>query len=963
MVRSHAIWILLELALTVRRFLIGAALLLVVLLIGTEWVVESIALEPRRAFLERKLSRAFGLEVKLNGDLELGWLPQPHVEAAEITVANLPGRPSAYLAEIGSVEFHFNLWKLLRRVPEVGRVRLRAVQIRVEGDENGTFAWEHELESLADESEPANDPVPFRIRELVLEDVAFFYRRSAQEPVVTLHLERLSLEDENFAGPLTLEVKGDIDGSPFDLHGRFGSLEQLLNPTEPFPLALSGQLFEAQVELEGTLETLSPLAGLDLALSASLPNLGVLPGDVAADLRVLGPVTLSGRLRHRDGLLGVEDLELSTRSEGPTRVRLTGGVRDLSTLRGVDVELRVESTKPVLLEALFGRQLPRIGTLLASAHISDDDGTLGVEGDVRVNGVEEAFSIALVGDYGDLARMQEIEVDVQLTLRDLEVLGKVLSLPQELPPIGPVRASAKVRNRNGSVGLYDLRVQVGREPDTWARIEGSVRDVLEMEGIELALEFGARDLTHLSSYLERELPDIGPARASATLSDRDGSLGFEMLSLRASREEMFEVELSGSIDDLRDVGEISLEARLEARDLSVLGALAGVELPPIGPVRFQGQVRGSDERLVSSGQGLLDLTTFRGEILASFAPGARPRIRVRVDSPHVYLDDIGISPELAAAGKDRSVVRTVQARRAAQEQPPSPFEQLRSLDADVVLRAERITGAAGLELLNSRTRLVIDDGHLTVSTKGVIEGGEIDVELQLDTRSPEPRLALRVEAGPIDLSQLMSQFEENPEQAGVFDLSLDLRSHGSSRSQILSHLEGRASLMGRDSRITSRYGRMFVREFIKVSVPELGNRKRAPVACFLVELAIEDGIAEVETLHLEGEGVTITGSGSIDLPKNTLDLRLVPTMRDPGLLSIAVTVNATGSLTDPDFRPLRRTFVTSAIRGLLSNATRIGRVALRPVSGTRATPEQMCASSLRASAKRTPDVASRPPKD
>ncbi|MCZ6712539.1 MAG: hypothetical protein O7B29_01225, partial [Deltaproteobacteria bacterium] len=83
---------------TVRRFLIGAALLLVALLIGTEWVVESIALEPQRAFVERKLSRAFGLEVKLNGDLELGWLPQPHVEAAEITVANLPGRPSAYLA-------------------------------------------------------------------------------------------------------------------------------------------------------------------------------------------------------------------------------------------------------------------------------------------------------------------------------------------------------------------------------------------------------------------------------------------------------------------------------------------------------------------------------------------------------------------------------------------------------------------------------------------------------------------------------------------------------------------------------------------------------------------------------------------------------------------------------------------------------------------------------------------------
>ena len=538
----------------------------------------------------------------------------------------------------------------------------------------------------------------------------------------------------------------------------------------------------------------------------------------------------------------------------------------------------------------------------------------------------------------------------------------MLSPPQKLPPIGPVRASAKVRNRNGSVGLYDLKVQVGREEDTWAKVEGSVRDVLGMQGIELAAEFGTRDLRHLSAYLGRELPDVGPARASAILSDRDGSLGFEDLSLRASRKDIFEVELSGAIDDLRDVGEISLEARLEARDLSVLGALAGVELPPIGPVRFQGQVRGSDERLVSSGQGRLDRTEFRGEILASFAPGARPRIRARLDSPHVYLDDIGISPE-QTPGKDHPVVRAVQEPGAARPQPPPGFEELRSLDADVVLRAERITGAAGLEMLKSRTSLLIADGHLTASTQGVIEGGEIDAELQLDARSPEPRLSLRAEAGPIDLSSLMSQFEENPEEAGLFDLSLDLRSHGSTRSQILSHLEGRASLMARESRMTSRYGRMFVRELVKVSIPDLRQSERAPVACLLVELDFEDGIGEVETLRLEGERVTITGSGWINLPKNTLDLRLVPTMRDPGLISIAVTVNATGSLTAPDFRPLRRTFVTSAVRGLVSNATRIGRVALRPVRGTRATPEQLCASHLRASAKRTPDVASQPPGD
>jgi len=937
------------------RFLIGAALLLILLLVGAEQVVESTARGLRRAFVERKLSQAFGLEVELKGEIGLRWLPRPHVEATVVSIANLPGRPSPYLAEIGRVDFDFNLWQLLRRTVEIERIWLAGVEVRVEGDESGIFAWEHELESLADEIEPADDPLSFRIREVVLEDVAFFYRRSAAEPVLTVQLQSVSLKKEIFTGPITLAMEGDVDGSPFDLRGRIGSLAQLLAPTEPFPVALSGRLFEAELELEGTLEAPSNLAGLDLALSASLPDLGVLPGDSGGDLRVLGPVTVSARLRERDEIIGVEDLVVSTRSDGPTHARLTGRVRDLSALRGVDLELQVESKRPVLLEALLERPLPRIEALRVSARVSDDDGTLGVAGEIHATGLNEAFTLALAGDYGDLARMQEIEIDVQLRVHDLMLLGDVLSLPHELPQIGPVRISGKLRNRDDSVGVDDLSLQMGRPDETWARVEGSVRDMLNVEGVELVAEFGARDLSQLSVYLERDLPDVGPLRGAATLSDQDGSLGLEALSLRAARAKVFEIELLGAIDDLREVGEIGVDARLEARDLSVLGALAGVELPPIGQVRFTGRVQGSDENLGLRGQVLLDRTELSGEWRASFAAGTRPWVHVRVSSPHVYLDDIGISPEGPSAS-ERPVVQATEERRA---DAGLGFERLRSLDADVVLRAERITGAAGLEMVNARTSLQLEVGQLTVSAQGVIEGGGVDAELRVDARSPEPRLSLRAAGGPIDLSRVMAQFREEHEQAGLLDVFVDLRSHGSTRPRLLAGLEGQVEAVLRDGQITSRYGRRLVREFIKVSIPQLRRRKPAPVACGLVQLAIEAGVAEIETFHLEGEGVSVSGSGTVDLPANRLGLRLTPTIRDPGLLSIAVSVNVTGPLTDPDFRPVGRSVVTSAVRGLASNVTKFGRAAMRPLGRDKATPEQICAAALRA--RQTPAVASPSP--
>ena len=98
------------------------------------------------------------------------------------------------------------------------------------------------------------------------------------------------------------------------------------------------------------------------------------------------------------------------------------------------------------------------------------------------------------------------------------------------------------------------------------------------------------------------------------------------------------------------------------------------------------------------------------------------------------------------------------------------------------------------------------------------------------------------------------------------------------------------------------------------------------------EAGVKAGIADFEKLIFDGGDVIVSGTGTIDLARGTLDLRLVPTVRDPALLSISPTVDVTGRLADPVFKPVHRTLATSAARALIRRALEPAGALLRPLT-------------------------------
>ena len=903
-----------------RRLIIAGAIPVVVvsLLVLAEFLADLTPLDRYRPLLERRLSESIGLEVQVRGDLGLDLLPRPHFEVNDVVIQSAEGPDADPFAVLRTIDLTFGWWGLVLGPPRIQALHATDVELRLEANAPA-LPDADQVEAL--EGQQRVGEAEFQIRAVRLRNFSVFYRGESGH-VTSVYFDVLALSTPEWVEPLALVARGELDGGSFDLRGVLGPAPELFKPTQPYPLSLAGRVLEAEVSVEGSAEAPMELSGLDLTFSATLPDLWTLTADQnTSSLRRPLPVSIKGHVTDAEGALAVEELTLTTPSAAPLHIRLTGSVRDVVALKGVDLELGVEAEDASLLASLFEWNLQDVGPLRASAHIHDQDGSLGLEGEL-VAGSDEKLQIRLKGLHGDLRQNREIDIDVRIQAASLRAIGTALHLETPLPSLGPLVASGKLRDADGVLGIEAIDVQLGSREDTWAEATGAIRELDPPAGIALAVEFGASGLHHAADYVRGELPDIGRVAGTASVSDSDGSIGVEQFRLQAGREGLFELDLSGSLDDVRQIDELQVDVVVTARDLGVMGEPFGADLPAIGPIEFSGWVRGDGQRLSSEGQLVLDQTRFEGEWSAAFPEGARPSVRARLHSLHIHLDDIGLAPEYADQ---------LPRPRAPEASNGIPLEQLRSFDADVVLSADRMTGRLGLDIEGLNARFRLDDGQLVIrDLVAGSEGGTVRASLLIDARTSEPDLELRVEVASVDLTSIMAQFQEQTESAGLLDLSTHLRSHGDSARALRSNLNGGFELMLRDGVLTSKVARNFVRNFVGVAFPTLRAPETAPVSCLRVGLDVVGGMASVEQMLLMGKNITVIGQGTIDIGQDQFGLLLTPKVKDPGLLSMAVAVNVRGPITSPTYSPVKRTIATSVASGLLSNALRPARRLARP---------------------------------
>lgn len=509
------------------------------------------------------------------------------------------------------------------------------------------------------------------------------------------------------------------------------------------------------------------------------------------------------------------------------------------------------------------------------------------------------------------------------------------------PRLAPVLATGRLALSRWNADVSDVDLRVGDAQSAWLKVRGFLHDLRRVRDYSLRSDFGVADVGTLKP-LVRDPPDVGTVSGTLLVDDVGGRHRVEEFRLKGGRPGVLEVDIESRVGDVRGLDELEGRVAIEARDLAVLGELLSRDLPPLAPVRLSGVVTGNDGRVVTRDlRAELGRNHFTGSLEGSAGADGRPSVEGRIESPVVYLQDLGVTP-----------------RDAPAQEPPGPRDRLFStqpldwsalgaFDARLHAGTRQLRGADGALLAELQLDAELRAGRLSLDpVRFGWKDGHVSGSLRVDAASTPPGLRIRGDARNLRLERLLAQIDRRQAWSGELDASFDLRAHGDSPHELAASLDGWAFGVSQDGTIDTDHARILTRDLFRKLRGSRGAVSES-LNCFFVDLEVSGGVASAKTLVLDVGDTVFVGEGGLDLGKETWNLRVVPHPRRPGLLSTAATVDIRGPLLHPGFSPLKRSVVTSAAAALRDNVRRYSglRALWRKLSSPDERPES-CAPLL-----------------
>src|SRR3954471_3411995 len=141
---------------SMRKFLIGIAVVVVVLIGAAIAVPFLVPVEQYKGRIEAEVTRRTGRAFHVEGPVSLSLLPTLAVELNQISFAGPPGARSAEMARLGKLELELKPWPLLSGKVEIDKLVLREPRIALEVDAQGRPNWvlENQAAQAAAPAEP-----------------------------------------------------------------------------------------------------------------------------------------------------------------------------------------------------------------------------------------------------------------------------------------------------------------------------------------------------------------------------------------------------------------------------------------------------------------------------------------------------------------------------------------------------------------------------------------------------------------------------------------------------------------------------------------------------------------------------------------------------------------------------------------------------------------------------------------
>ena len=668
----------------------------------------------------------------------------------------------------------------------------------------------------------------------------------------------------------------------------------------------------AVIRVGGTLGEPPDLAGLDLTVDASGPDLSAFSRLATVDLPQR-PFALRGRVARHGRAVELDAVEGRL---GDDTVAVDGHLVPAKRLEGTGVRLRVAGPDLGRLASLAGVRGGPAEPFDLKGHLRVVPG--GYELDGAAGSVGRLF-VAAEGRIGAAAGLHGTALSCRArgpALSDLAAWG----LPESLPA-DPFSVEGGLRIEDGVFHAQGVVANVGRDRAT---VNGALGALPDLSRLDVAIEAMGPSLAGLGRFLAAAGLEA-PARVPSAPYHASGRVrrvprGWELREVRAKAGDAM-VRVEGTLGSGRRLADTEIRVEASGPDLAtVLGPIAGASRAPAAAFEISADLAGSLERFAATRLAArLGGSDVEGTL--SVRLDGRPTVDAALRSRRLDVAELlaGRSAEPAAGATPAAAPKPSAPGRLI---PADPLElgALRSVDAAL----ELAVGELAIPVVPLRDVVVageLRDGALRLDAaegRG-LHGGRVAAGLALEPSEHGYEVTAR---GRVEGARIVgSMTSPSPGEAPSLDVEIHLRGEGRSLRDLAAGLDGAALAVVGSGKISNQYQLVasgVLAGLLDALNPFRKSSDHTDFECGVAVATVEHGQVALAPIAARTGKVTVVGHGKIDLGTEHVDLEwAIKPRRGVGISPGAITspyVKLGGTLASPrlEVKPIEAAASTGA---------------------------------------------------
>jgi uncharacterized protein involved in outer membrane biogenesis len=370
------------------------------------------------------------------------------------------------------------------------------------------------------------------------------------------------------------------------------------------------------------------------------------------------------------------------------------------------------------------------------------------------------------------------------------------------------------------------------------------------------------------------------------------------------------LDAKGVVTHPFDLGGLTAAATISGANLANLYYLTGLAFPSTPPYRLQSNFT-RDGRIykLDNMKGSIGRSDLNGSMGVDVTTG-RPNLSANLSSHELYFTDLGPlfgssapATEVRAGAMKAGVPVDAALAESHQDEdqshllPDTPLavDRMRQMDANVVFHADRVV-STDFPLRQLNLKLTLDHGILIVDPISfALAYGKLAGNVKVDARGKIPLMAMDARLQDVNLQQFMPG--KDPSVEGVLEARAKVSGTGNSIHKVASDANGTFTAIVPHGIVRQKFAELLGIDIDRAFL--FSGNKDTTMRCALADFQVKDGVMHARNVVFDSDVVKATGSGSINLKDETVDMQLNGAPKKFTFLRLRAPITVTGPLRSP----------------------------------------------------------------